>query len=177
MLRHVEVSMLSYGRFLAVLLLSSLPLSGCITDSSSTLSSSLGARSLKDILPKTVGLPENRLYAAFGTPIRTVPMQDGGKAIEFVERHNSREFIGTRVESAPNCGPEEYKTAGTIKRDPLSPTPTYDIRATTTANQDCLNMITGIRPNYANVERLCHITFVLDRNGMVRSYNYKGDLC
>jgi hypothetical protein len=104
-------------------------------------------------------------------------MQDGGKAVEFVERHTTRDFTGTRVESAQYCGPEKHETAGTIRRDPLSATPTYNIRATTTTNQDCLNMITGVRPTYASVERLCRITFVLDRSGIVKFYSFKGDLC
>lgn len=152
--------------------------SGCATDSSqSNSSSSQGRRSLKDILPNTVGLPESKLYAAFGAPTKAMSMQNGGKVIEFVERHSIREFTGTRVESSSYCGPEEHRTAGTMKREPFSSVPAYEIEATTTTKRNCLDMNTGVRPTYSNIEKTCHITFILDRSGIVSSYNYKGDLC
>ena len=94
-----------------------------------------------------------------------------------MQRETSREFTGTRVETAEACGPQEYETAGTISRDTLFPNPTYNVQTTTRSRQDCLNMTTGVRPTYENVTRSCRVTFVIDKGGIVRAWSFKGDLC
>ena len=127
-------------------------------------------RSLAEILPTTVGLPEARIYAAFGTPVRSVPTPDGGKMVEFVERHAFSVPTGSSSESLRHCGPEQHDTEGT----PLG----RDFRATTTTRrQECLDFNAGSRTSHATVEWTCRMTFVIDRAGVVRSASHRGDLC
>jgi hypothetical protein len=130
-------------------LICALALSGCASDAERN-SGAVQSRSLKDRLAAMVGLPETQLYAALGTPTRSLPTQDGGRIVEFVESQTSTVMTGTQVTS-DDCSQS--------------------------TNPQCLNFITGVRPQYATSESVCRMSFVLDRTGIVRSYNFKGDLC
>jgi len=112
-----------------------------------------------------------------GAPARSFATADGSKVVEYIDSATERDFTGTQSATAQSCQPEEYQTSSTITRDTLFPNPTYNVRSTTTANQSCLNFNTGSQATYKNVERSCHVTFIVDKGGIVQSATSNGGLC